>query len=107
MNVTFNIMAAPGTPFYAANASNPSFPNFFQPAGMNIWSPGIFTENGLGNGVPAGHHLNFSTMTYPLFLSSPKIKDVMLEFMKGQPVSTTRLTLPPLKFAPLSNAAKN
>lgn len=34
----------------------------------------------------------------PLFLSSPKIKDAMLEFMKGSPVSTTKITLPPLKF---------
>jgi pimeloyl-ACP methyl ester carboxylesterase len=34
----------------------------------------------------------------PLFLSSPKIKEVMLEFMKGQSVSTTSITLPPLKF---------
>lgn len=38
----------------------------------------------------------------PLFLSSPKIKEVMLEFMKGQKISTTRITLPPLKFAPLN-----
>ncbi len=37
----------------------------------------------------------------PLFVSSPKIKDVMLEFMRGQPLSTTRITLPPLRFAPL------
>jgi pimeloyl-ACP methyl ester carboxylesterase len=37
----------------------------------------------------------------PLFLSSPKIKDVMLEFMKGQPISTTRIALQPLKFTPL------
>jgi pimeloyl-ACP methyl ester carboxylesterase len=34
----------------------------------------------------------------PLFLSSPKIKDVMLEFMKGEPLSTTRIVLPALKF---------
>lgn len=34
----------------------------------------------------------------PLFLSSPKIKDVMLEFMKGQKLSTTRIALPPMKF---------
>lgn len=34
----------------------------------------------------------------PLFLSSPKIKDVMLEFMKGEKVSTTRIVLEPLKF---------
>ena len=38
----------------------------------------------------------------PLFLSSPKIKDVMLEFMKGQPLSTTSITLPPLKFFPVN-----
>ena len=43
----------------------------------------------------------------PLFLSSPKIKDVMLEFLKGQPASTMRITLPPLKFAPLGNAPSN
>jgi pimeloyl-ACP methyl ester carboxylesterase len=34
----------------------------------------------------------------PLFLSSPKIKEVMLEFMKGQKISTTRIALPPMKF---------
>ncbi|MEO6392606.1 MAG: alpha/beta hydrolase [Pyrinomonadaceae bacterium] len=34
----------------------------------------------------------------PLFLSSPKIKDVILEFMKGQKVSTTKIALEPLKF---------
>lgn len=37
----------------------------------------------------------------PLFVSSPKIKDVMLEFMQGQPLSTTRIELPPLRFAAL------
>ena len=37
----------------------------------------------------------------PLFLSSPQIKDVMLRFMKGQPVSTTRIAPPPMKFVPL------
>lgn len=39
----------------------------------------------------------------PLFLSSPKIKEVMLEFMRGIPVSTTRITLEPLKFTPLKS----
>ena len=38
----------------------------------------------------------------PLFLSSPKIKDVMLEFMKGQKVSTTSITLEALRFAPIN-----
>ncbi|HVG28907.1 MAG TPA: alpha/beta fold hydrolase [Pyrinomonadaceae bacterium] len=41
----------------------------------------------------------------PLFLSSPQIKDVMLQFMKGQPVTTTRITPPPMKFIPLKEQA--
>jgi pimeloyl-ACP methyl ester carboxylesterase len=43
-----------------------------------------------------------ATHSDPLFLSSPKIKYVMLEFMKGQPVSTTQINLPPLRFLPLN-----
>lgn len=34
----------------------------------------------------------------PLFLSSPKIKEGMMEFLKGQPVTTTKITAPPIKF---------
>jgi pimeloyl-ACP methyl ester carboxylesterase len=34
----------------------------------------------------------------PLFLSSPKIKDGMLEFLRGQPVTTTKVVAEPLKF---------
>jgi pimeloyl-ACP methyl ester carboxylesterase len=34
----------------------------------------------------------------PLFVSSPKIKDVMIEFMKGQRISSDKIELPPLKF---------
>ncbi|MEW6207203.1 MAG: alpha/beta hydrolase [Acidobacteriota bacterium] len=37
----------------------------------------------------------------PLFLSSPRIKDVMIEFLKEKPISTTRIELGPMKFAPL------
>ncbi|HEX6648060.1 MAG TPA: alpha/beta hydrolase [Pyrinomonadaceae bacterium] len=37
----------------------------------------------------------------PLFLSSPKIKDGMMEFLRGQPVTVTRISLPPMKFTPL------
>jgi pimeloyl-ACP methyl ester carboxylesterase len=37
----------------------------------------------------------------PLFLSSPKIKDSMLEFLKGQPVTVTKIAATPMKFAPL------
>ena len=39
----------------------------------------------------------------PLFLSSPKIKDVMLEFMKGLKISTTNIMLEPLKFAQIQH----
>ena len=34
----------------------------------------------------------------PLFLSSPKIKDGMMEFLRGQPVTNTRITGAPMKF---------
>jgi pimeloyl-ACP methyl ester carboxylesterase len=34
----------------------------------------------------------------PLFLSSPKIKEGMMEFLKGQPVTTTKIQAPPMKF---------
>lgn len=59
--VTFNVMAAPGTPFYSANNSQA---NFFQSAGMQTRAPGIFTANGVGNGVPAGSYFNSTTFTY-------------------------------------------
>jgi pimeloyl-ACP methyl ester carboxylesterase len=41
----------------------------------------------------------------PLFLSSPKIKDGMLEFLKGQPVTVTKIAAPPMKFMPLKQAS--
>jgi pimeloyl-ACP methyl ester carboxylesterase len=34
----------------------------------------------------------------PLFLSSPKIKEGMMEFLRGQPVTTTKIAAPPMKF---------
>lgn len=34
----------------------------------------------------------------PLFLSSPKIKEGMMEFLRGQPVTVTKITAPPMKF---------
>lgn len=40
----------------------------------------------------------------PLFLSSPKIKDGMMEFLRGQTVTVTRTAAPPMKFAPLVSA---
>ncbi len=54
-------------------------------------------------GFPNSAHLIIEGAVHsdPLFLSSPKIKDVMMEFMKGLPVSTTKITLPPMRFMPL------
>jgi pimeloyl-ACP methyl ester carboxylesterase len=37
----------------------------------------------------------------PLFLSSPKIKDGMMEFLRAQPVTVTKIVAPPMKFGPL------
>lgn len=56
-------------------------------------------------GFPNSTHLIIEGAWHsdPLFLSSPQIKDVMLEFMRGVPVSTTKIKLPPLKFAPLKS----
>jgi pimeloyl-ACP methyl ester carboxylesterase len=54
-------------------------------------------------GFPNSAHLIIEGAVHsdPLFLSSPKIKDVMLEFMKGEKLSTTQIALAPLKFTPL------
>ncbi len=55
-------------------------------------------------GFPLSEHLIIEGAVHsdPLFLSSPKIKEVMLEFMKGQKISTTRITLAPLQFTPVN-----
>ena len=55
-------------------------------------------------GFPTSVHLIIDGAWHgdPLFLSSPGIKDVMAAFMRGASVSTTRITLPPPRFAPLS-----
>ena len=37
----------------------------------------------------------------PLFLSSPKIKEGMMEFLRGQAVTVTKIVGDPIKFAPL------
>lgn len=37
----------------------------------------------------------------PLFLSSPQIKDGMMEFLRGQPVTATKISAGSMKFAPL------
>jgi len=54
-------------------------------------------------GFPNSTHMIIENAVHsdPLFLSSPKIKEGMLEFLKGQTVTATRIVAPPLKFAPL------
>jgi len=58
-------------------------------------------------GFPNSTHIIIEGAVHsdPLFISSPKIGEGMLEFLKGVPVSTTRIKLPPTKFAPLAVAA--
>ena len=57
-------------------------------------------------GFTNGTHLIIDGAVHsdPLFLSSPKIKDGMMEFMRGQKVTVTRTAAPPMKFAPLVSA---
>ena len=57
----------------------------------------------LESGFPSSQHLIIEGAWHsdPLFLSSPQIKEVMLEFMNDKPLSTKRITLPPHKFHPL------
>jgi pimeloyl-ACP methyl ester carboxylesterase len=54
-------------------------------------------------GFPNSTHIIIDGAVHsdPLFLSSPKIKEGMLEFLKGQPVTVTKISAPPMKFAPL------
>ena len=51
-------------------------------------------------GFPNSTHIIIEGAVHsdPLFLSSPKIKEGMMEFLRGQPVTTTKITAAPLKF---------
>ena len=55
-------------------------------------------------GFPNSAHLVIEGATHsdPLFLSSPKIKEAMVKFMRGLPVSTAKITLPPPSFSPVA-----
>lgn len=55
-------------------------------------------------GFPNSHHLILEGAVHsdPLFLSSPEILDAMLDFMKGRPVTTTRIKVRPMRFTPLA-----
>jgi pimeloyl-ACP methyl ester carboxylesterase len=51
-------------------------------------------------GFPNSTHIIIEGAVHsdPLFLSSPKIKEGMMEFLRGQPVTTTKITAAPIKF---------
>src|SRR5215217_421162 len=51
-------------------------------------------------GFPNSTHMIIEGAVHsdPLFLSSPKIKEGMMEFMRGQPVTTTKIAAQPMKF---------
>lgn len=56
-------------------------------------------------GFPNGRHVLIEGAGHgdELFVSSAKIKDVMLEFMRGVPLSTQKITLPALRFQPIQS----
>lgn len=87
-----------GAEFRTAAKSN--VPILFISGTLDVRTPPENAEE-VRKGFPNSAHLIIEGAVHsdPLFLSSPQIKDVMLEFMKGKKPSTTRITLEPLKFA--------
>ena len=51
-------------------------------------------------GFPNGEHLIVEGAVHsdPLFLSSPRIAELMMAFMEGKPLATASVRAPPLKF---------
>ena len=49
--------------------------------------------------------INGAAHSQSLFVGSPRIKDLMLEFMKGSAVSTSRITVTPIEFDPPNPSA--
>jgi pimeloyl-ACP methyl ester carboxylesterase len=85
-----------------------SVPTLFISGTFDVRTPPTNAEE-VRKGFPNSTHLIIDGAVHsdPLFLSSPQIKDVMLEFMKGQKLSTTYIALEPLKFAPLKPPQAN
>jgi pimeloyl-ACP methyl ester carboxylesterase len=81
-------------------------PVLFISGTLDVRTPPTNAEE-VRKGFPNSVHLIIDGAVHsdPLFLSSPQIKDMMLEFMKRQKISTTNIRLEPLKFAPI-NAPK-
>ena len=78
-------------------------PTLFISGTLDVRTPPSNAE-AVRKGFKTSEHLIIEGAVHsdPLFLSSPKIKDVMLEFMNGQKISTNKIMLEPLKFAQIS-----
>jgi pimeloyl-ACP methyl ester carboxylesterase len=85
------------------SAAKSSVPTLFISGTLDVRTPPTNAEE-VRKGFPNSMRLIIDGAVHsdPLFLSSPQIKDVMLEFMKGEKISTTNIRLEPLKFAPLN-----
>jgi len=81
---------------------NAKIPALFISGTFDVRTP-VSNAEEVRRGFPDSEHLIIEGAVHsdPLFLSSPQIKQVMLEFLKGQKISTSRIVLPPLKFAPV------
>ena len=102
-----DVCGAWGNPDLGAAFRSPvktKIPTLFISGTLDVRTPPSNAE-GVRRGFQNSFHLIIDGAVHsdPLFLSSPKIKDVMLEFMKGEKVTTTIITLAPLKFVPISN----
>lgn len=84
------------------SAAKSTVPTLFISGTLDVRTPPSNAEE-VRKGFPNSSHLIIEGAVHsdPLFLSSPRIKDVMLEFMNGQRLSTTRITLEPMKFTPV------
>ena len=84
---------------FRTSTSRSAVPVLFISGTFDVRTP-VSNAEEVRKGFPNSDHLIIEGAVHsdPLFLSSPKIKDVMLEFMKKQKLSTTKITLPPLKF---------
>lgn len=76
-----------------------SVPTLFISGTLDVRTPPSNAEE-VRRGFTQSVHLRIEGAVHsdPLFLSSPKIKDAMFEFMRGEKLSTTTIVLEPLKF---------
>jgi pimeloyl-ACP methyl ester carboxylesterase len=83
-------------------------PALFISGTLDVRTP-VSNAEEVRQGLGASQHLIIEGAMHsdPLFLSSPKIKDVMLEFMRGEPISTARIVLPALKFMQVNEQRSN